>query len=156
HSAVELFIERTKAARSTFAPRADNLQAITALCRRLDGIPLALEFAAARVATLGLKTVLARLDDRFRLLIGGRRPALPRHQTLRATLDWSYELLPEPEQSLLRRLAVFAGGFGIEAATAVASDTGSTDPVMIDAITNLVAKSLVTLDGSGTAPQWRL
>src|ERR1700682_2748313 len=91
------------------------------LCRRLDGIPLAIELAAARIAALGIEGVAARLDDRFQLLAGGRRTALPRHQTLRATLDWSYELLTEPERVLLRRLAVFAGGFTLQAATAGAA-----------------------------------
>jgi hypothetical protein len=93
---------------------------IAAICRRLDGLPLAIELAAARTATLSIEELAARLDDRFRLLTGGRWSALPRHQTLRATLDWSYELLPEPEGVILRRLAIFAGAFGLEAASAIA------------------------------------
>ena len=95
---------------------------MAAICRRLDGIPLAIELAAARTAALGVEGLAARLDDRFRLLTGGHRTALPRHQTLRATLDWSYELLPESERVVLRRLAVFAGGFTLEAASAVAAE----------------------------------
>ena len=88
-------------------------------CRRLDGIPLAIELAAARAAVFGIEALAAGLDDRFQLLTGGRRTALPRHQTLRATLDWSYELLAEPERVILRRLAIFAGAFRLEAAGAV-------------------------------------
>ena len=95
---------------------------IAAICRRLDGIPLAIELAAARAAALGIEELAARLDDRFQLLTGGRRTALPRHQTLRATLDWSYELLAEPERVVLRRLAVFAGAFSLEAAGAVVAE----------------------------------
>jgi non-specific serine/threonine protein kinase len=108
HSAVQLFIARARALDSDFSPHGHNLPAIAAICRHLDGIPLAIEFAAARAAMLGPELVLSRLDERFRLLTGGRRSALPRHQTLRATLDWSYELLSEAERCLLRR---GAGGF---------------------------------------------
>jgi predicted ATPase len=156
HGAVALFVARTTAAHASFAPGTEGLLAIAALCRRLDGIPLALEFAAARVTTLGLKEVAARLDDRFGLLTGGRRTALPRHQTLRATLDWSYELLPALEQRVVRRLAMFAGGFAPEAAIAVAGDAGSSEAAVIEAIGNLVAKSLVTLDGGASGLRWRL
>src|SRR5262249_47149445 len=95
YSAVQLFIARTKAVRADFSAREDNLPLISAVCRRLDGIPLALEFAAARAGVLGVREVAEHLDDRFALLTAGRRTALPRHQTLRATLDWSYDLLPE-------------------------------------------------------------
>ena len=110
HSAVELFIARTKALDAGFSPRAEELASIAAICRHLDGIPLAIEFAAAQRATLGIAAVAAGLRDRFALLTGGRRTALPRQRTLRATLDWSYELLPEAERRLLRRLAVFPAG----------------------------------------------
>jgi predicted ATPase/DNA-binding winged helix-turn-helix (wHTH) protein len=156
HSAVQLFIARTRALDSDFSPRGENLPGIAAICRRLDGIPLAIEFAAARAATLGLPQVASRLDDRFGLLTGGRRTALPRHQTLRATLDWSYELLPEPERRLLRRLAIFAAGFTREAATAVMRDTGNGASAVMEGIANLVNKSLVTLDGTAPAGRWRL
>jgi predicted ATPase len=122
----------------------------------MDGIPLAIEFAAARVAMLGLELVLSRLDERFGLLTGGRGTALPRHQTLRATLDWSYELLPEPERCLLRRLGIFAAGFTLEAANAVMSDQGYTASALLEQIANLVNKSLVTLDGSAPTGRWRL
>jgi predicted ATPase/DNA-binding winged helix-turn-helix (wHTH) protein len=154
HSAVELLVARTRELDSDFSPDSDSLAAIAAICRHLDGIPLAIEFAATRAATLGLEQVASRLDDRFTLLTGGRRTALPRHRTLRAMLDWSYELLPEGERQLFRRLAVFPGGFTLEAAAAVAGD--STAPAVAENIANLVAKSLVTRDGSVPAGRWRL
>jgi predicted ATPase/DNA-binding winged helix-turn-helix (wHTH) protein len=155
HSAVQLFIARTRALHADLSPHPDNLAVIAAICRRLDGIPLAIEFAAARAAAVGVRQVAARLDDRFGLLTGGRRTALPRHRTLRATLDWSYELLPDPERCLLRRLAVFSAGFTLEAATAVGGD-GASASTVAEGIANLVAKSLVTLDGSAPAGRWRL
>lgn len=155
HSAVQLFVARMRALDSDFSPDAQNIPAIVAICRRLDGIPLAIEFAAARAAALGLQQVVSRLEDRFALLTGGRRTALPRHQTLRATLDWSYELLPEIERSLLRRLGIFAAGFTLEAATAI-MDKGHAANVLLEQIANLVAKSLVTLDGSAPSGRWRL
>ncbi len=156
HSAVQLFIDRAKALQSYFTSHRENLPAIAAICQRLDGIPLAIELAAARVATLGLEAILSRLEDRFALLTGGRRTALPRQQTLRATLDWSYELLPEAERCLLRSLAVFAGGFTLEAATAVMSDTGSDASMVVDGIANLVAKSLVAAEVDGADARYRL
>jgi predicted ATPase/DNA-binding winged helix-turn-helix (wHTH) protein len=156
HSAVQLFIARARALDSGFSPHAENLPAIAAICRRLDGIPLAIEFAAARAAAVGLSQVASRLDDRFALLTGGRRTALPRHQTLRATLDWSYDLLPGPEQCLLRRLAVFAAGFTLGAAIAVMRDTSMAALAVVEGIANLVAKSLLTLDGSAPSGRWRL
>ena len=109
--AVELFIARTKELNSGFSPRAGELPIIGAICRRLDGIPQAIEFAAAQASTLGLQPVADGLHDRFALLTRGRRTALPRHRTLRGVLDWSYQLLPDAEQRLLRHLAVFSGGF---------------------------------------------
>jgi predicted ATPase len=141
---------------SGFSPHGENLRAIAAICRRLDGIPLAIEFAAARAAMLGPESVLSHLDERFCLLTGGRRTAVARHQTLRATLDWSYDLLSGPERCLLRRLGIFAGGFTLEPANAVMSDQGYTPPAVLDEIANLVAKSLVTVDGSAPAGRWRL
>jgi non-specific serine/threonine protein kinase len=156
HSAVQLFIARARALDSDFSPHRANRRAIAAICRRLDGIPLAIEFAAARAAMLGPELVLSRLDERFGLLTGGHRTALPRHQTLRATLDWSYDLLPGPERRLLRRLGIFAGGFTLEAANAVMRDQGYKASALLEQIANLVAKSLVTLDGSAPAGRWRL
>jgi predicted ATPase len=110
HGAVALFVARAQAADPLFAPDQQTAAAISAICRRLDGIPLAIELAAARASTLGVQELASRLDDRFSLLTEGRRTALRRHQTLRATLDWSYELCSEPERAVLRRLSVFAGG----------------------------------------------
>jgi len=156
HSAVQLFIARARALNAEFSPHREDLRTIAAICRRLDGIPLAIEFAAARAAMFGPELVLSRLDERFELLIGGRRTALPRHQTLRATLDWSYELLPEPERRLLRRLAIFAAGFTLEAANAVMSDKDHAACAFLEQIANLVAKSLVTVDGPPPARGWRL
>jgi predicted ATPase len=129
---------------------------IAAICRRLDGIPLAIELAAARAAVLGVEEVAAHLDDRFRILTGGRRTALPRHQTLRATLDWSYELLSEPERVILRRLAVFAGVFRLEAASAVIASSEIAPAEVVDGIANLVAKSLVTGVAGSTVARYRL
>ena len=154
-SAVRLFIERTAALRSDFAPSGEELRVIAAICRRLDGIPLAIELAAARAASLGLEPVLARLGERFDLLTGGRRTALPRHKTLRATLDWSYELLPESERRLLRFLSIFAVGFTLEAAAAVMGD-GSSALLVAEGVANLVAKSLISFDGTGATDRWRL
>ena len=156
HSAVELFIARTKALGAGFSPRAEELASIAAICRHLDGIPLAIEFAAASAATLGIAPVAIGLRDRFALLTGGRRTALARHRTLRATLDWSYELLPEAERRLLRRLAVFHGGFTLDAAVAVMADTGLDAAMVTDGIANLVAKSLVALDTTRGATRWYL
>lgn len=113
---------------------------------KLDGIALAIELAAARVDAFGVRGVAARLDDRFQLLTRGRRTALPRHRTLRATLDWSYDLLPEPERAVLRRVAVFAGGFTEEAANAVVASAEIVASEIVESVANLVAKSLVMVD----------
>jgi predicted ATPase/DNA-binding winged helix-turn-helix (wHTH) protein len=156
YSAVQLFTARLMALDPSFSARSESLPLIAAICRHLDGIPLAIEFAAARAATLGLQQVADRLSDRFALLTAGRRTALPRHQTLRATLDWSYELLRDSERTLLRRLAIFLGGFTLEAATAVVSDTGATASMVAEGIASLVLKSLVSLDASVPSGRWRL
>ncbi|CAN5915079.1 winged helix-turn-helix domain-containing protein [soil metagenome] len=156
HSAVQLFMSRLTSAQSDFSATPENLPAIGAICRRLDGIPLAIEFAAARAAILGVEQVVSRLDDRFGLLVGGRRTALPRHRTLRATLDWSYQLLPESEKQLLCSLAIFAGGFTLEAAAFVRDQPDSNLAKIEEGIANLVAKSMVTRDASGPSSRWRL
>src|SRR5205823_2932735 len=117
-----LFVERARAVREDFAVTTANALALAQVCARLDGIPLAIELAAARVRVLPVEQIAGRLDDRFRLLTGGSRTALPRQQTLRALIDWSYDLLSEPERALLRRLSVFAGGWTLEAAEAVCGD----------------------------------
>ncbi|HEV3504394.1 MAG TPA: BTAD domain-containing putative transcriptional regulator, partial [Actinomycetes bacterium] len=121
--AMALFAERAQAVRPDFAVTDENAAAVAQLCQRLDNIPLAIELAAARTTALSVEEIAARLDDRFRLLSGGARTAVPRQQTLQASVDWSYALLTEPEKMLLRRLAVFAGGFTLEAAEAVAEGT---------------------------------
>jgi predicted ATPase len=156
HSAVELFVSKIAALDSAFLPRAEDILSIAAICRHLDGIPLAIEFAAARAATLGVLPVTVGLSDRFTMLTNGRRTALPRHQTLRATLDWSYQLLPAPERLLLRRLAIFPAGFTLDAAVAVMQDAGLDASSVIEGIANLVAKSLVAVDQSDAAARWFL
>ena len=156
HSAVQLFIATTRALQSDFSPDGENLPAIAAICRRLDGIPLAIDLAATRVATLGLQQVAAGLDDRFGMLTGGHRTALPRHQTLRATLDWSYELLPDPERLVMRRLAVFVGDFTTEAAGLITAGGEITASEAVYSLANLVTKSLVTLEAGSAMAHHRL
>ncbi len=143
-SAVELFVGRTQAVDHRFAPGPSELSQIAAICRHLDGIPLAIEFAAARAATLGVGQVETDLRNRFEMLTNRRRTALPRHRTLRAALDWSYELLTEAERILLHHLALFAGGFTLQAAVEVTGSSIAGD--ILDALDSLVAKSLVALD----------
>ena len=147
--AAQLFIDRAVAVHASFAVTPDNAAAIATICRRVDGIPLALELAAARVRTLSVDTIAARLDDRFRLLTGGDRTGLPRQRTLRALIDWSYELLTPPEANLFRRLAVFAGGFSLDAAEAVGRHDGNDEPDVLDTLTHLVEKSLVEREPAG-------
>jgi predicted ATPase/DNA-binding winged helix-turn-helix (wHTH) protein len=156
YSAVQLFNVRLMALNAGLPADPESVPLTVAICRHLDGIPLAIEFAAAGVASLGLQQTADLLSDRFSLLTAGRRTALPRHQTLRATLDWSYELLPESERTLLRRLATCAGGFTLETATAVMDDAGATVSVVAEGIASLVAKSLLSLDTSVSSGRWRL
>ena len=125
--AARLFVVRARAAQPAFHLTDANAHAIAQICTRLDGIPFAIELAAARIRALPVEQIAVRLDDRFRLLTGGARTALPRQQTLRATLDWSYALLSPEEQTLLKRLSVFSGGWTLEAAEAVCADTDDTD-----------------------------
>src|SRR5690606_13548806 len=119
--AVQLFVDRARAVQPSFARIPANATAISEICQRLDGIPLAIELAAARVRVLTPEQISARLSDALRLLSSGSRTALPRHRTLRGTLEWSYALLTEWEQVLLERLAVFAGSFSLEAAESICS-----------------------------------
>jgi predicted ATPase len=156
YGGVRLFHERARAVKPRFAPDQRQTAIMAAICRRLDGMPLAIELAAARAATLGIEELLTRIDDRFNLLAGGRRTALPRHQTLRATLDWSHDLLPEPERIILRRLAVFAGTFNFEAASAVASGPDIRPLDVFDGLANLVTKSLVAVDVNDAEGRYRL
>jgi predicted ATPase/DNA-binding SARP family transcriptional activator len=141
---VRLLLERAAAAAPGFALGNGNAADVVTLCRRLDGLPLALELAAARLRTLPLSELVARLDDRFALLVGGSRIGLTRQQTLRATVDWSHDLLTEPERLLLRRLAVFAGGFTLAAAEAVCPDERLDRTSVAELLTGLVDRSLVT------------
>lgn len=156
HSGIELFVSRTAAAEASFRDIGPNAEVVASICRRLDGIPLAIELAAARAATLGMDVLAARLDDRFRLLSVGRRTALPRHQTLRATIDWSYALLTELEQVVLRRLGIFVGSFGLEAALRVSEIAGASPVELTDLIASLVAKSLVGVEMDGATTRYRL
>ena len=152
--AASLFVDRASAVQPGFQASGDIAQAIATVCGRLDGIPLAIELAAARVRTFPVQKIAARLDDRFRLLTRGDRTALPRQQTLRALIDWSYELLTEDERAVFRRLAVFAGGFTLEAAEAV-SAFGAVDTArVLELATQLAEKSLVVAEPA--AERYRL
>jgi len=150
-----LFEARVRAIDPRFALSDENLPLAIDVCRRLDGLPLAIELAAGRVATLGLRTVRDKLDARFKLLTGGARATLRRHQTLRAALEWSHNLLDDAERVVFRRLGVFAGGFTIELAQAVARDDDLDEWAVLDHLAALVDKSLVALD-PGETPRYRL
>jgi predicted ATPase/class 3 adenylate cyclase/tetratricopeptide (TPR) repeat protein len=179
YESVDLFVDRAQLAQPRFALTEGNAGAVAQICRRLDGIPLALELAAARVRLLTVEQIAGRLDDRFRLLTGGSRTALPRQQTLRALIDWSYDLLSAPERVLLRRLTVFAGGWTLEAAEGICRDeddrrqmsdvSGKGDPSLLtsdichlssvdvlDLLSQLVDKSLVLVDEVGGETRYRL
>ena len=156
HSAPELFVSRARELGWELSLDAASLRTIAAICRHLDGIPLAIEFAAARVEGLGIEQLAAGLRDRFTLLTSGRRTALPRHQTLRATLDWSHQLLPDAERLLLQRLAVFSGSFSIDAANAVTNRGEAWEAEIAEAVVSLVAKSLVTPDLTRDGGYFRL
>jgi non-specific serine/threonine protein kinase len=153
---VRLFVDRAQAALPAFELTPDNAAAVQEVCRRLDGIPLAIELAAARVRAFAVEQIAARLDDRFRLLTTGSRTAMPRQQTLRATVDWSDALLSEPERALLRRLSVFAGGWTLEAAEAVAIGGGIQMHAVPELLAILVDKSLVVADHQRGAVRYRL
>jgi predicted ATPase/DNA-binding SARP family transcriptional activator len=144
-ASIKLFDERAGNAKSGFVLDERNASSVAQICHRLDGIPLAIELAAARIKVLSVDEIASRLDDRFSLLTAGSRTAIPRHQTLRATIDWSYDLLTEQERILLRRLSVFAGGFTLEAAEAVCSQ-GMRQSNILDLLGRLVDKSLVIVE----------
>jgi predicted ATPase/DNA-binding winged helix-turn-helix (wHTH) protein len=154
--AVQLFVERVTAIVEDFALTDANAPAVAEICRRLDGLPLAIEFAAPRVEVLGVEDLAARLDDSLQLLGARRRTTMPRHRTMRAVVDWSYGLLAEDEQEFLRSLGIFAGGFTVEAAAAVVPGAAKTRNDAIDRLADLVAKSLVVVDTSGAQPRFRL
>ena len=145
--AVALFADRAASVGSGFRLGPDEEEVVRGICRRLDGMPLAIELAAARVNVLPVAEIAKRLDDRFRLLTGGARTAEARHRTLRATIDWSHDLLAEPERVLLRRLSVFRGGWTLEAAEAVCPSGAVASQDVLDLLTALVAQSLVVASG---------
>jgi predicted ATPase len=156
HEAVRLFLDRALAVQPSFKLTHHNASAVAQVCKRLDGMPLAIELAAARVKGLSVEQIAQRLDDRFRLLTGGSRTALPRHQTLRALIDWSYELLSVSERMLLRRLSVFAGGWTSEAAEAVCAADSVTTGEILDLLLRLVDKSLVLAEAEGSEARYRM
>ncbi len=153
--AVRLFLDRAYATGASFAETPEVIEAVAQICDRLDGIPLAIELAAARARAMSPTQIAERLDDRFRLLTGGSRGAMPRQQTLQALVDWSHNLLDERERGLLRRLSVFAGGFTLEAAEAVCPDDALDVIDILDGLDGLVSKSLVQAP-SGDEDRYRL
>jgi predicted ATPase/DNA-binding SARP family transcriptional activator len=153
-AAVELFVDRARAVQPGFSTEGHAGEVVSDVCRRLDGLPLAVELAAARLRALPLGTLAERLDDRFRLLTGGARTTLPRQQTLRAVVDWSYDLLFEDERRLFARLSVFAGGCELAAAEAVCADDQVPEDEILDILSRLVDKSLVTVDVGPTTARY--
>lgn len=154
--AIRLFVERAASSGCGYLFDDDEAPVVAHICRQLDGIALAIELAAARVEAFGTRGIAELLNDRLRLLTGGRRTALPRHQTLAAMIDWSYGALSDEERRVLRRLAVFAGDFGRAAAVAIACDTCAHDGDIPGHLADLVAKSLVTVDTQSKAARYRL
>jgi predicted ATPase len=154
--ALELFADRARRVRPDFTVTAENAATVTEICRRLDGMPLAIELAAARVRALSPDEIVGSLHDRFRLLTGGARTAVRRQQTLRASVDWSHALLTEPERILFRRLAVFLGGFDLDAAQAVAGDAEVERYQILDQLALLVDKSLVVAENTSGRTRYRL
>jgi predicted ATPase/class 3 adenylate cyclase len=154
--AIGLFDARARAVNPRFSLTDETAPIVADVCRRLDGIPLAIELAAARVKVLSVTTLAQRLDERFKILTGGSRTALPRQQTMRALIDWSYDLLTEPEQKLFRYFSVFAGAFTLELAGAVCADASIEEFEVLDLLTSLVDKSLVNADHSDEEPRYRL
>ena len=156
YGVIVLFTDRARAVDHRFRLTDENAPTVAEICRRLDGIPLAIELAAARVNQLSVKAIAEKLDDRFRLLTGGDRTALPRQQTMRATIDWSYDLLAAPEQRLFERLSVFAGGCTLAAATAVCRGEETAEADVFELLSSLLDKSLVVADLEGSETRYRL
>ena len=154
--AVQLFTDRALLARDDFEVSNQSASTLASICYRLDGIPLAIELAAARVRSLSVKEISRKLDERFRLLTGGSRTALPRQQTLRSLIDWSYELLNDSEKRLLQRLAVFAGGWTLDAAEQVCAGEGVEERRVLDLLTSLADKSLVLAEQNDGDYRYRL
>jgi predicted ATPase/class 3 adenylate cyclase len=151
---VQLFVDRVRMLRPEFSLDPSNLESVLDICRHLDGIPLALELAAARMTAMSPREIADRLDHRFALLAGGRRRGVARHETLRAAVDWSYELLEDPERAVLARVSVFSGGFTLEAAEGVAERPRGVE--VLDVLARLVDKSLITADEEGGVTRYRL
>ena len=156
YPSVQLFVEQAAASLDGFQLTDGDAPLVAELCRKLDGIPLAIELAAARVSVLGVGGLAAQLDDRLRLLTGGRRTALPRHRTMRAALDWSYDLLGPPERTVFHRLAVFVGGFTLAAAAGVAADEDHPADEVVRLVLELAQKSLLVADLDSPGPHFRL
>jgi predicted ATPase/class 3 adenylate cyclase len=154
--AVALFVDRASLVDSSFKLNDDNAPIVADICRRLDGIPLAIELAAARVKVLSIPNLAQRLNDRFKILTGGSRTALPRQKTLTALIDWSYDLLSPQEQALFIRAAIFAGGFSLDAATAVCAGEGLDEIDILDLLSSLTDKSLVVAETSGEQERYHL
>jgi non-specific serine/threonine protein kinase len=154
YEAVALFVERARLRVPTFGLTPENAEAVADICRKLDGIPLAIELATARMGVLSVEQISGRLEDALGFLRTGDRTTVPRHRTLRATLDWSHELLSEPEHALLRRLSVFIGGWTLEAAEAVGA---AKDGLVLDLLSSLADKSLVVIEGeTAGVPRYRM
>lgn len=156
YDAVRLFVERSQAALPSFSLTPRNAKAVEEICRQLDGIPLALELAAARMRTVSVEQIAVRLQDRFRLLTTGGRTVVPRHQTLRSLVDWSHDLLSEPARTLLRRLAIFAGGWTLEAAESICAGDGIDEAAILDLLSQLLDKSLALAEQHETEKRYRL
>jgi predicted ATPase/transcriptional regulator with XRE-family HTH domain len=156
YGAMVLFTDRARAVDHRFALSDENAPIIAEICRRLDGIPLAIELAAARLNLFSVKSLAEKLDDRFQILTGGERTALPRQQTMRATIDWSYDLLSPQEQRVFERLSVFAGGCELAAASAICAGEETTEADVLGVLSSLVDKSLLVADFNGTEPRYRL
>jgi predicted ATPase/DNA-binding winged helix-turn-helix (wHTH) protein len=154
--AVELFVDRTRRALGEFELKDADVPAVVDLCRKLDGVPLGIEFAAAEAAAFGIGSVAAYLDDPLRLPLHPRRAADPRHRSLRISIDWSHDLLTESEQTVFRRLAVLPGSFTLQAAAQLAADATCDDCELVDRIAALVSKSLLTLDADGSEPRFAM
>ena len=156
YGAVQLFNDRAFSADSRFTLTLESTPHVIDICRRLDGIPLAIELAAARVTTLSPKQLAQRLDERFRVLTRGDRDALPRHRTMRALIDWSYDLLSDDERRLFRKLSIFSGGFTLETAAAVCSEGEVDEIAVLDLLSSLIDKSLVQVELVGDGTRYRL
>jgi predicted ATPase/DNA-binding winged helix-turn-helix (wHTH) protein len=154
--AVQLFVECAAAVLGEFELHDEDAPIVADICRKLDGVPLAIEFAAARIDAFGVRGLGAHLEDRLQLLTSGRRPALPRHHSLRANLDWGHDLLRGPERVVLRRFAIFAGPFTLEAASAVAASAEISAAEVVECVANLVVKSFIAADVGGAVPRYRL